>query len=92
MGASGVLDLDFDVCCALQSESFQLQAMDSSLQTGGLWNMSIFGLPGRRKHPIYAEMLFSQLANERRGYESGASYRDLRTGRMVLKIKDRLNC
>lgn len=54
--------------------------------------MSIFGLPGRRKHPIYAEMLFSQLANERRGYESGASYRDLRTGRMVLKIKDRLNC
>lgn len=35
-GMSGVLDLDFDVCSVLQSESFQLQAMDSSLQTGGL--------------------------------------------------------
>lgn len=71
MGTSGVLNLDFDVCCVLQSESFQLQAMDSSLQTRGLWNMSIFGLQGRRKHPIYAEMLFSQLANEREGYERG---------------------
>lgn len=91
-GTSGALDLDFDVCLVLQSESFQLQAMDSSLQTRGLWNMSIFGLQGRRKHPIYAEMLFSQLANERQGYERGASYRDLGTGRMVLKIKDRRNC
>lgn len=89
---SGVLDLDFEVRRIVQSESFQLQAMDSSLQTRGLWNMSIFGLQGRRKHPIYAEMLFSQLANERWGYESGASYRDLWIGRMVLKIKDRLNC
>lgn len=92
MGKSGVLDRGLDVCCALQSESCQLQAMDSSLQTRGLWNMSIFGLQGRRKHPIYAEMLFSQLANERWGYELGASYRALQTGRMVLKIKDRQNC
>ena len=61
----GLWGLGSDVGCVLQSESFQLQATDSSLQTGGLWNMSIFGLPGRRKHPIYAEMLFSQQANER---------------------------
>lgn len=61
----GLWGLGFNMGCVLQSESFQLRATDSGLQTRGLWNMSIFGLLGRRKHPIYAEMLFSQQANER---------------------------